>query len=55
MEVVGKAGESASESWPVDVGRIVVVKFVLPVVEGVVLSDVFIDFVDFYTVLLFVT
>ena len=55
MEVVGETGESASKGWPVNVSRIMVVGFALPIVEGIILSNVFIDFVDFDAVLLFVT
>ena len=55
MEVVREACESASEGWPVDVSRIMVVESVLPIVEGIILGNVFVDFVGIDMVLLFVT
>ena len=45
VEMVGQGFECVSECWPVDVGGLVVMKLILPVVQGVILSDVFVDFV----------
>ena len=45
VEMVRQGFECLFECWPVDVGGVVVMKLILPVVQGVILSDVFLKFV----------